>query len=495
MGGTSREEVASGGSGGSSPAAFDTSELGRLDAVETAARIRAGELRAEEVVEAAIERARALEPALNAVPTPTWEAARTRARGPLDGPFAGVPTFVKAIDDVAGVVNDHGSRAWAGHTPRRTEPFVAAYLATGLVSLGLCASPESGLTGTTEPLAHGPTHNPWSLGRTPGGSSGGAGALVAARVVPLAHGSDGGGSIRIPAAWCGLVGLKPSRGRGFAPRLARWLPLKLITYGALTRSVRDTAALLAALETRLPSRTLPPVGCVEGPARERLRIGLFTASPLGGAVDPEVRDAVHAAGRACAELGHAVEAIPCPFDARLLEDFWRFWSFLGWGFVVQTRWRKGRAFDPAELEPWTHGLARRFRAELARVPAAVRRLRRAWRTSQRVFADRDLLLSPTTSSTAPALGTLGGAGVSFETALERVNATFCFTPIQNATGDPAVSLPLGRSRSGLPIGVQLAAPHGGEARLLALAYELEAAGAFRSVPPSSSAPQVPGPPR
>jgi amidase len=459
--------------------AFDDSELGRLDAVETAARIRAGELRPDEAVAAAVARARALEPALNAIPTETYDAALERARGPLDGPFAGVSTFVKAIDDVAGVVNDHGSRAWAGHRPRRTEPFVAAYLATGLVSLGLSAAPESGLTGTTEPLAHGPSHNPWNLAHTPGGSSGGAGALVAARVVPVAHGSDGGGSIRIPAAFCGLVGLKPSRGRRFAPRLAKLLPVQLITYGALTRSVRDTAAVVAALEERLPSRALAPIGRVDGPGRARLRIGLFTASPLGGPVDPEVRDAALAAGHACARLGHAVDEIPCPYEARLLEDFWIFWAFLGWGFALQTRWHAGRAHDPARLEPWTLGLAQRFRAALAQAPAAVRRLRRADRASERVFAAHDLLLCPTTSIPAPPLGHLGPE-LPFETALERVQGTFCFTPIQNATGDPAISLPLGRSRAGLPIGVQLAGPHGGEARLLALAYELEASGAFQA---------------
>jgi amidase len=461
--------------------AFDVSELGRLDAVETAARIRAGELQPHEVVAAAIERARALEPALNAIPTQTFESALERARRPLAGPFAGVPTFAKGIDDVAGVVNDHGSRAWAGHRPRRTEPFLAAFLASGLVSLGQSAAPESGLTGTTEPLAHGPTRNPWNLAHTPGGSSGGAGALVAARVVPLAQGSDGGGSIRIPSAFCGLVGLKPSRGRGFAPRLARWLPVQLITYGALTRSVRDSAALLAALEQRLPSRRLPPVGRVEGPDRARRRIGLFTGSPLGGPVDPEVREAVLAAGRACANLGHAVEEIACPFDAGLLEDFWVFWAFLGWGFAVQTRWHRKRAYRPAELEPWTLGLAQRFLADLAKAPAAVRRLRGAHRASAHPFARHDLLLCPTASTPAPDLGYLGPE-LPFETALERVKHTFCFTPIQNATGEPAISLPLGRSRAGLPIGVQLAAPPGGEATLLALAYELEGEGAFRTAP-------------
>jgi amidase len=298
-------------------------------------------------------------------------------------------------------------------------------------------------------------------------------------VVPVAHGSDGGGSIRIPAAFCGLVGLKPSRDRRFSPGVGERLPVRLLTYGALTRSVRDTAELVAALEERIPSRRLPPIGRVEGPARERLRIGLFTHSPLGGRAHPEVHDATLAAGLTCAELGHAVREIPCPFERRLLEDFWLFWAFLAWGFVVQTRWIKRGAYDPAQLEPWTHGLASRFREHLANAPAAVLRLRAAKQTSARVFTEHDLLLCPTTATPPPELGHLGPE-VPFETALERVRDAFCFTPIQNATGDPAISLPLGLSGDGLPIGVQVVAPHGGEARLLGLAYELEAAGAFRT---------------
>jgi amidase len=303
-------------------------------------------------------------------------------------------------------------------------------------------------------------------------------------VVPIAHASDGAGSIRIPAAFCGLVGLKPSRQRGFTPRVGRLLPARLLTYGALTRSVRDTARCLAELEARVPSRRLPPIGRVEGPGRERRRIGLFTDSPLGNPVDPEVRGAALAAGRACAGLGHAVEEIACPFEGRLLDDLWLFWSSLGWGFKVQTRWIKGRAYDPDDLEPWTHGLAAHFRAHLREVLPAVSRLRGAKSISERLFERHDLLLCPTTAIPAPPLGYLG-PDVPFETAFERVKHSFCFTPVQNATGDPAISLPLARSAAGLPIGVQLSAPHGGEGRLLAIAYELEAAGAFRCDTPDA----------
>jgi len=479
---SSGPEIDVAGRGSPAQTAFDTSELGRLDAVETAARVRAGELAHEDVVAAAIERARSLEPALNAISTETYDTASSQARERRVGRFSGVPTFVKGIDDLAGVVNDHGSRAYRSHVPKRTEPFVDALLATGLISLGKSSAPESGLTGTTEPLAHGPTRNPWNLSHSPGGSSGGAAALVAARVVPLAHGSDGAGSIRIPSSFCGLVGLKPSRERLFAPTVGERLPLRILSFGALTRSVRDTAHFAAALEERIPSRKLPPIGLVEGPAKQRLRIGLFTDSPLGTPVHPDTREAVIAAGRACADLGHAVEEIPCPFPGRVLEDFWLYWTFLGWGFVAQTRWMKKRRYDPGQLEPWTHGLSDRFTAQLRKALPALLRLRGVHRISARVFADTDLLMCPTTAAPAPEIGYLGPE-VAFETAFERVTSCFCFTPIQNAAGDPAISLPLGLSADGLPVGVQFAAVPGGEATLLALAYELEAAGAFRSPTP------------
>ena len=205
--------------------AVDRTELGALDAVETAARIRSGELKASEVVAAAIERARILEPALNAIATSTFDSATSEAEQPGTGPFAGVPTFVKGLDDEAGVVNDYGSVAYRDHIPRRSEPYVRKYLQTGLISLGHSATPEIGLSGTTEPLIRGATRNPWQLDHSTGGSSGGTAALVAARVVPLAHGSDIGGSIRIPAASCGLVGLKPSQKRRFEAASAARLPV------------------------------------------------------------------------------------------------------------------------------------------------------------------------------------------------------------------------------------------------------------------------------
>ncbi|HPF13948.1 MAG TPA: amidase family protein, partial [Planctomycetota bacterium] len=331
-----------------------------------------------------------------------------------------------------------------------------------------------------ETLAHGPTGNPWNTAHSPGGSSGGAGALVAARVVPIAMGSDAGGSIRIPASACGLVGLKPSRARGFNPSENRMLPAPILTNGVLTRTVRDTAHFLHALDARMPGRRLAPLALVEGPSTQRLRIACFTDSPAGSPVDDEVVEATRQTMRTLEELGHSVESIPCPYPAEMIADTWLHIGFIAWGFSLQARFQMGRA-RAAQLEPWTKELAAHFRSHFTALPGAARRLRASRRISSEVYGRYDALLSPTLGALPPATGELS-PDAPFAPSFERQQALIPFTPIQNASGDPAISLPLGTSASGLPIGVQLAAGEGDEAKLLALAYELEAEGHFRQLP-------------
>jgi len=455
----------------------DALELSRLDAVETAARIRSGELSAPEVVAAAIERSQALGPLLNAVSACDYERAIERAQRPGNGPFAGVPTFIKDLDDVAGIVNSYGSRAHLANVPKRTDTLIARILDTGLISLGKSMTPEFGLTGTTESLAFGPTRNPWKATHSPGGSSGGAAALVASGVVPIAHGSDGGGSIRIPAGFCGLVGLKVSRERLFVPAGLDRLPLRVVTYGAVTRTVRDTAHFVAALDERVASRRIPRLPLVEGPSERRLRIAMFVVAPSGAPIDPEVAATVGAAARSCERLGHRVDEITCPFDEQMVEDFLLYWSFLAWGSIVQTRLQRRRRFQLATMEPWTRHLAARFRTRWRGAIPALRRLRAARAESERLFERYDLLLSPTTTAPAPVLGHLG-PDVPFETAFQRVRDYFCLTPPQNIIGNAAITLPLGLSGDGLPIGAHFSSAPGRESTLLELAYELEADGAF-----------------
>ena len=455
---------------------LDHTELGSLDAVATAERIQAGKLSAHEAITAAIDRAKALEPFLNAISTETFEPALSKTEAPPPGPFSGVPTFIKGLEDEKGVVNDFGSRAYLGHVASSTEPFVREFQATGLISLGRSNAPEFGLNATTEPLAHGATHNPWNPAHSSGGSSGGAAALVSSRVVAIAHGTDAAGSIRIPASHCGIIGLKPTRGRGFEPLVSSKLPVSTLTSGVLTRSVRDTAHFLAAIEARMPSKILPPIGLIESPSAERLRIAVFTDSPLSDDVDGEVRQTTLEAARRCVALGHSLEEISCPYPAQLLHDTWNYISFIAWFLRWQTRVRAG--VDTAKLEPWTQGLAEHWKSEWWGFIGLTRRMRASRDISRRLFKDYDLLVCPANTELPPKIGEFA-PDLPFEKTFPGEKRHMPFAPIQNATGDPAISLPLGLSASGLPIGVQFAAAPGREASLLSIALELEREGAFQ----------------
>jgi amidase len=432
--------------------------IAQWDAVETAERIRRGEVKPGEVIEAAIARAEAAAD-LGAIVTSVFDLARERAAPPA-GVFAGVPTFVKDLSQIRGVRTAWGSAASGDFISPRSDPFVKKFARTGVVMLGKSATPELGLTATTEPLFAAPTRNPRDRSRSPGGSSGGAGALVAAGVVPIAHGSDGGGSIRIPAACCGVVGFKPSRGR-LDMEGSRLLPVNVAVHGVITRSLRDTIAFHQAVAG---------LGEVAPAPTRALRIGVFSDAPGGTPVDPEVRAAVAAAAETCAALGHEVAEISCPFDGQLMDDFLAYWGFVAWIQVKSARVTMHRGFDRARIEPWTAGLAESFARDRRRAFGAMRRLRRFGRSYARVMERCDLLLSPTLAQPAPPLGYL--ATDHFETHFERLRAYAAFTPAANAAGAPAISLPLAVSASGLPIGVHFSARRHDDRTLLELAQTL-----------------------
>jgi amidase len=233
------------------------------DGIELAALIAAGEIQASEVVEAAIARAQSVNPALNAIATETFAQARSQPNEPKAGLLAGVPSFIKDTDHVKGVPTLMGTRALPNKPADVSSNFVEQFLSVGLVSLGKSTLPEFGLTATTESAATGSTHNPWNPEYSTGGSSGGSAALVAAGVVPLAHGNDGGGSIRVPAACCGLVGLKPSRSRLADTAGAKKMPINIVCHGVISRSVRDTAAFYAEVEKHYRNTDLPEIGLVQ----------------------------------------------------------------------------------------------------------------------------------------------------------------------------------------------------------------------------------------
>jgi len=441
------------------------------DALECVSQLQSGAITAHELVDAAIARAEAWEPHLGAIVTPAFDDARAQAQQPLSGPLAGVPSFIKDLDDLVGLPTSMGSRSTRSAGPcTRTASSVAQFLDTGPISLGKSTTPEFGLTATTEPIGRQPTANPHDLTRSPGGSSGGAAALVAAGVVPLTYASDGGGSIRIPAAFCGLVGLKPSRGRLLPMERAASMPIKITTYGVLSRSVRDTHAFYTAVEADTPP-TLPSVGALSDP--EPLRIAVCTQSPTGLPVEAATMAAVEDSARLLEARGHHLEAISFPFDDSLLEDFFAYWGLLAFGARRLTMKAHGKAYDPASIEPWTHGLAEYTSGQWLRMPGVLWRLRRFTARYARFFDDHDVLLCPTVAGPAPRLGHLCPT-TDFETKQERIRELVPFTPYANISGAPAVSVPVGLGTDGLPRAVQLMSSVGRDGLLLRLAHALEA---------------------
>ena len=448
--------------------------LGIRDGLELAALISAGEIHKSEAVNAAIARTRKVNPTLNAIVTETFEQARNQNTATGNGLFSGIPSFIKDNETVKGIPTLHGSRALPSRPAESSSPFVKQFFSAGLVSLGKTTLSEFGFTATTEPLATGPTRNPWDPDYSTGGSSGGSAALVAAGVVPLAHGNDGGGSIRIPASCCGLVGLKPTRGRLAHAIGTEKMPINIVCNGVISRSVRDTAAFYAAAEGFYRNPDLPEIGLVQHPGKERLRIGLFTETPHLTASNPDSFEIAINAGKLCESLGHLVEEISYPFESGIMEDFIFYWCMLA--FVIHHFGRKmlDTGFNAEELENWTLGLSRFFRKRFIKTPFVIRRLKKFYQEYEDLFSNYDILLSPTLSHSPPKIGHIGPA-VDFDTHFERVRRYVSFTPPQNITGAPAISLPMGFCPEGLPIGLQFAASFGHDKRLLELALELEEA--------------------
>jgi amidase len=464
-----------------------TQELSRLDATASAELVRAKQVSPLELVEAAIARIETLDPQLNAVVTRLFEPARKAAENAPRGPFHGVPFLLKDLQGYsAGDPHGGGMRVlrearWA---PDFDSYLVEKFRAAGFVVLGRTNVPELGLNITTEPLACGPCRNPWNPEHSTGGSSGGSAAAVAAGMVPVAHANDGGGSIRIPASECGLVGLKPTRGRvSLGPdRGEDWEGC--IADHVVSRSVRDSAAILDAIAGPMPGDPYAAPPPARPYAREvgsdpgRLRIGLMPLAPRGvRPCDPECSAAVDAVGRLLESLEHRVELSHPPALERMQAGFTAVVAaatardLLKWGKLL------GRSLGEADVEPGTWLLARQgSEMRASDYLVAVGDLELWARGVARWWADGfDLLVTPTIGAPPPRLGTLGGPAVDLGERLERMLALMSFTPQFNVTGQPAVSLPLAWSRSGLPIGVQLVAAMQREDLLFRIASQLELA--------------------
>jgi amidase len=455
--------------------AFGDDALGDHDAVGLVEKLRAGEVSPRELVDAAIARTEAVNPTLNGLAFEAFDRARARAdaRRPYGGYFDGVPSFIKDNVAVEGMPTMQGTDAWEPRPLPSNGEFARTFLATGLIPVGKTQMSEFGFSGSAEHPRIGPVRNPWNPEYTAGASSSGSAAFVAAGVVPMAHANDGGGSIRIPAACNGLVGLKPSRGRLPLDKETARMPLHLVANGVVSRSVRDTAAFFREAERVYRNPKLPAIGDVTQPGSQRLRIAFCTKSILRE-VSPEMRELTLKSAALLEELGHKVTEIDNPVPARFKDDFLLYWTFLAFAVVRGGRRMFGTSFDRTKLDNLTLGLDRLASRNLHRIPLAIRRLSASRRVTQRLSGSYDAVLMPTLAEVTPRIGHLDPTA-DYDQVMGRLLEWVAFTPLQNATGDPAISLPLGESASGLPVGVMLSTVAGQEARLLELAYELEEA--------------------
>jgi amidase len=367
-----------------------------------------------------------------------------------------------------------GTDAYTAKPQLRDGDFARMYLATGLIPLGKTQLSEYGFSAAAEHPRLGAVRSPWSTEHVAGASSAGSAAMVAAGAVPLAHANDGGGSIRIPAAVNGLVGLKPTRDRLAQDKVMREMPVRIVSDGVLTRSVRDTAAFFSEAEKVYRALHLPPIGDVTRPGRRRLRVALNT-SGMGIGASPEVSALTEDVGLLLEDLGHKVEPVGTlivPDTFR--DDFLLYWSLLAMYLVRTGRRRHRGTWAPQHLDNLTLGLDRHSRGNLHRLPGAIRRLKQSRRLSEAFFRQYDVILTPTLAARTPRVGHLDPTQ-DYDTIMDRLVEWVAFTPLQNATGDPAISLPLATTADGMPHGMMFAAGAGREATLLELAYELEEA--------------------
>jgi amidase len=460
-------------------------EFGTLDALALSELVRKKDVKPIELVDAAIERIERLNPTLNAVVTPMYEKARALAAGKIpDGPFTGVPFLLKDLGaPYAGVRMTMASAAMREFVSDHDSELVARLKRAGLIILGKTNTPEFGILPTTEPRLFGPCRNPWEVSRTTGGSSGGSSAAVAARLVPMAHANDGGGSIRIPASCCGLFGLKPTRARNpLGPDFGDIFSGLVIDH-AVTRSVRDSAALLDATSgsdigdpywAPPPARPfLQEVGANPG----RLRIAFTTTAGSDIRVHPDCVSAVHDAAKLCTELGHEVEeGAPLLNGELVTRSFMVLWSAgCAWtidGIGLAT----GKIITAPQVEPLTWALCEMGRKQSASAYLlSLSFLQRVARDIGRFFLKYDVWLTPTLSEPPVPLGTFDSPPDNPLQALRRAEQFVPFTPICNATGQPAASVPLYWNKEGLPVGVHFIGRFGDEATLFRLAAQLESA--------------------
>jgi amidase len=453
------------------------------DAIGLAGLIAGGEITAAEALEAALTRSAKVNPKINAVSLDLSDRARRElaAKAPT-GPLAGVPFLLKDLGPrLAGTATTDSCKLYADDIAETDSPLTSLYKAAGLTIFGKTNTPELGLEPITEPVMFGPTRNPWDLSRSSGGSSGGAAAAVAAGILPAAHASDGGGSIRIPASCCGLFGLKPSRGRvSYAPKDEGWGGFSC--GHVVSHSVRDSALLLDIAGQPVPGDPYwidPPAESFLAAATRypaRLRIAFTTAAFSSPGLDPECAEAVRAAAHLCESLGHYVEEADPPIDRAALASAGVVISASVAADLDTVALNRGRPIAEDEVEPITWTSYQRGRTISG--SAYIQALRVAHGLGRSVadfFRGYDILITSTLGSPAVPVGYLHGEPLDLAGYAQRLFAFMPNTQAFNVTGQPAASIPLAMSRGGLPIGIQFVARQGEDALLFSLAGQLERA--------------------
>lgn len=471
-------------------------DVGFASAVEISALVRNGDATAREVTEATLRRIEALNPAINAFTAVEAEralAAADRIEPGENAPFAGVPIAIKGNVPVEGYPLNSGSKFLDGFRPDHSAFLVQRLQEAGFVIIGITNLPEFAILPTTEPRFTGPTRNPWHRDHTPGGSSGGSAAAVAAGLVPIAHGNDGGGSIRIPAACCGLVGLKPSRGRvSVGPDMGESF---LACNGVLTRTVADTAHALDVIggyevgDANWAPKPPEPFATAMRRDPGRMRIAVTAANPLGVTPPDDALVGVRVAAEILQGVGHEVEEVTPPFPpAEVLDAFINvFGPAIALGIESAVR-INGREPAQDEIEPLSRALLDRARttpaiaylSTLAQLQALARRL-------VAFFADYDALLTPALGERPLRIGECHGYGDEPLRDLARSGVFTPYTSLFNVTGQPAIAVPIGLGSDGLPTGVQIVGRPLAEDRLLQLARQLEYANPWAHLRPAPSA--------
>lgn len=458
-------------------------------ALELAEQIRRGAVTPLALIDASQTAAEQVNPKINALTQSDWDAARAFAlKRDLVGPFAGVPILIKETAAEKGKPWTFGSRGCNDNIAPMTDGYVRRLLDLGFIPVGRTNVPELGLLDVSESMLYGPARNPWNTDHTPGGSSGGASAAVAAGIVPFAHGNDGGGSLRAPASHTGLFTLKPTRRRLNVPYLAvgapDWLPELVGTLG-LSRHVHDIATVLEHIEPD-PSSSLTFDSIVHAPLgkAEALRIGVIPTGLNGEAPDPEVVAAVAEMAALCRDLGFEVTPTTWPFDAARFHDaFFDMWQLRTIDTIAEYETLTGHPARPDELEPFTFGLAEGAR----NLPGtAVQNIREAFATTfaamDGFFGDFDVLLTPVTASPPVKIG-YHDPTLPFDTIFPRAKRNVVFTPLGNAYGNPSMAVPAGLTSNGLPVGALFSAGLGRDGLLMRLAYSLEQAAPWAHLRP------------